>query len=69
MSDCKHNYTYGGVKYRIGEYKLAGSSARPVFYYDWFFCTVCADIIYKEYPHNGEDTYMGIKYNATPRYE
>ena len=70
MSECEHNYVYGGVKYKISDYKLAGSGAQPVFYFDWFYCSKCAESIYKELPHfDNEHTYSNIKYNATPRYE
>jgi hypothetical protein len=63
---CEHKFAYGGVRYVVEDYKLAGSNARPVIYFEMFFCEKC---LYKEYHKmpGQSTTYENTKYNATPR--
>lgn len=62
---CEHVFTYGGVKYEIDETPRAGTSARDVNYYDWFYCTRCAEpkLIRLKAKSN---TYEPTRFNATP---
>lgn len=40
MSDCKHKWIFGGVRWHHG-HQLPGSGARAMMYEDWFYCEHC----------------------------
>lgn len=63
---CEHKFVYGGIKYEIQNYKLAGSSAQPIFYFDWFYCEKCLENKYKKLAIE-TDTYSKILFNATSK--
>lgn len=66
MSDCEHEFTYGGVKYEIQEWKLPGSGAQPVYYYDHYFCRKCLEHRYERL-NVTTSTYDKINFGATPK--
>jgi hypothetical protein len=63
---CDHDYTYQGVVYVVGSYPLPGSGAKPVTYYESFFCRRCLDRRFVILPgeHNN---YQPVLYGATPK--
>lgn len=63
---CEHKFIYSGVKYEIQEWKLPGSGAQPIYYYDWFYCEKCLDNKYQKL-NDQTDTYSSILYRATPK--
>lgn len=65
MANCNHSFIYGGVKYKIA-HQLAGSNARAVRYYDWFYCNKCLENLYKELSERSNTTQQ-IRFNATPK--
>lgn len=63
---CEHKFIYGGVKYEIQEWKLPGSGAQAVHYFDWFFCEKCLENRYKKLDAES-DTYGKALFDATPK--
>jgi hypothetical protein len=63
---CGHKFVHGGVKYEIQDWKLPGSGARAVYYYDWFYCERCLENKYTQLPSE-TSTYDKILFGATPR--
>ena len=44
MKNCKqHKFIYGGIRYAIQDWKLPGSGAQPVYYFDYYFCEKCLE--------------------------
>ena len=42
VGECDgHEWHYGGLRYTVADYTTPGGSARPVTYYDWFYCSRC----------------------------
>ena len=66
LSDCDHKFIHGGGKYEVQEWKLPGSGAQSVYYYDWFYCERCLKDRYKEL-ETETDTYSKILFGATPK--
>ena len=62
---CDHKFIYGGVKYKVASMHLPGTSARPVYYYDWFYCERCLERKYKKLVIEAT-SYDDLKFNATP---
>jgi hypothetical protein len=65
MNNHEHDYVYGGVKYKVGSYKLPGSGAYRVTYYDWFYCRECLENEYKRLQAES-NTYEKIRFDARP---
>jgi hypothetical protein len=66
MTACEHSYSHKGVVYETGDRPFSGTSARPVRYYDAYFCTRCLDMRYERL--TGEyDSYGQIRFGATPK--
>lgn len=63
---CEHEFRYQGVVYEIQDYKLPGSSAQPVFYYDLYYCRGCLKQEFKKLNLEGT-TYGKLEYNARPK--
>jgi hypothetical protein len=62
---CVHEYQYQGVKYKVDDYNLPGSSAKSRRYYDSYFCTKCCKLKLVELVET-DTTGHNIKFNATP---
>lgn len=62
---CDHKFVYGGVKFKVGHDHLPGTSAKPVTYYDWFYCEKCLENQYIRLSRSG-NTYEPVEFNATP---
>lgn len=41
MTDCKHHWEFGGLRYKHADYPLPGSGAYGRVYTDWFYCRHC----------------------------
>ena len=63
---CGHDFVYGGVRYEIQEWKLPGSGAQPIHYFDWFYCKHCLENNYQKLPTES-NTYGKILFDAKPR--
>lgn len=64
MSNCDHKYVYGGVKYKV-DHSVLSHGARPINYYDWFYCEKCLHNTYNLLVH-ATTTYSKPDFNATP---
>ena len=62
----EHKFIHGGIKYEVQEWKLAGSGARPVYYFDWFYCEVCLENKYQKLEAE-TDSYSKVIFGATPK--
>lgn len=63
---CNHKFVYGGVKYEVHDWKVAGSGAHEVSYYDWFYCEKCLENRYEDLGISAT-SYDKIMFNATPK--
>lgn len=63
---CNHTFIHGGVKYEIQDWTISGSSARPVWYFDWFYCEKCLQNQYRRLAEE-TNTYQPILFNATAK--
>lgn len=61
---CLHSWTYGGVRYRIGD-RISGSSAHEINYFEAYYCQRCCErkFVKLEVTH---DSYHAIRFGATP---
>jgi len=64
MSDCEHDYTYSGVRYKIGD-RVPGSGSRYVNYYESFYCRRCLDRRYVRLGTVG-NSYDKLSFDAVP---
>lgn len=64
--ECEHSFTYGGVKYEVQNWTNPGSGSRPVYYFDWFYCTKCLTNRYDQLAYQG-NSYDKLHFNATPK--
>ena len=64
MSECNHDYTYSGVRYKIGD-KVAGSGSHYVLYCESFFCRHCLARRYVALGVTG-NSYDKIMFDAVP---
>lgn len=64
-STCEHDFVYDGVKYEVQDWKLPGSGAQPVHYFDAFHCRHCLKRNYQELSSK-TNSYQKILFNATP---
>lgn len=62
---CEHDFTYGGVKYELGD-QCPGSGSHYVIYYDFYFCRKCLVRQYQKIDATS-NTYQNILFNATPK--
>jgi len=62
---CTHEFVYAGVRFQIKDRNLPGSGARPVYYYDYYYCQKCLQG--KAVELNAQtNTYEPIQFDATP---
>ena len=66
MTEHEHNFAKEGIVYEVQNYKLPGSGACPVFYYNSFFCTICLERRYEVLPVQ-TSSYDKIALDATPK--
>lgn len=66
QTEHEHKWIYKGIEYKIADYCLAGSGAKPVMYFEVFFCERCLAKKASELDER-TDTYQKIKFDATPK--
>ncbi len=66
MVPCEHKFIHGGIKYEVQEWKLPGSGARPVYYFEWFYCERCLEKRYEKLDTE-TDSYSKVLFGATPK--
>jgi hypothetical protein len=64
--ECTHEYVYSGIVYEVQEWKLPGSGASPVHYFDKYFCTHCLDQQFKQLAFVS-NSYGTVMYDAKPK--
>lgn len=64
MTACDHDYSYCGVRYKMGD-KVPGSGSRYVNYFESFFCKKCLDRRYVSLEFVG-NSYDKLSFDATP---
>jgi hypothetical protein len=62
----EHEWVYGGLRYEVDPYPVAGTSARAVVYHDWFYCSTCLAQHYLNARRVG-NTYEKLLEGALPR--
>ena len=62
---CEHKWIYRGVGYEVQYWKLPGSGAQPIYYYDVYFCERCLTIKTSKL-NISSNTYGKILFGATP---
>ena len=65
---CEHEFIWGGVRYVVENYKVPGSGAYVVLYYELYFCQKCLFKNYGKLPVEG-NSYENTKFGATPMAE
>ena len=65
-TSCEHKFVYGGVRYEVQDWNYSGSGAKPIYYFDWFYCEKCLGDKYNSLDVE-TDTYSRILFGATPK--